>query len=163
MKKTLTCVDCRVEFTYDHRKGPTRQRCDSCTAQRKALTTAAKSRRYRERDPDRAREQWNRSNRKRLADPEHLRWKREDALRRAYGITRAEFDVLVEKQGNLCAICHGERNGPGTVLHVDHCHTTGRVRGLLCSNCNRALGMFGDDPVRLRAAADYLEKGTPHG
>jgi len=117
---------------------------------------AAKSARYRERDPERTREQTNRSNRKRLADPEHLRWKREDAMRRAYGIEPADFAALVERQGGVCAICGGPPNGPGRRLHVDHCHTSKAVRGLLCAKCNTAVGLLDDDPDRLDKAAAYL-------
>jgi hypothetical protein len=158
MKKTLTCVDCRVEFTYDHRKGPTRQRCDTCTEARRLVTTAEKSRRWREANPQRAREVWNKSNRKRLADPEHLRWKREDAMLRAYGITMPEFDALLEQQGGVCAICKGPRSGPGKRFHVDHCHNSSKVRGLLCGNCNTAIGLLADDPERAEAAAAYLRR-----
>ena len=158
MKKTLTCIDCRVEFAYEHLRGPTRQRCDNCRAKRNAETAREKARRYRERDPERAREQWNRSNRKRLADPEHLRWKREDAMMRAYGLTMADFEALLAQQGGTCAICGGGRSGPGSRFHVDHCHATGRVRGLLCGNCNTAIGLLGDDPERAEKAAAYLRR-----
>lgn len=68
---------------------------------------------------------------------------REAHLRRAYGITRADFDQMLAAQNGRCAMpfCGAtEPRGPGT-WHVDHCHTTGRIRGLLCSPCNIRLGV----------------------
>ena len=70
-----------------------------------------------------------------------------------YGLTPEDVQALWESQGRRCAIC-GRSN---IKFHVDHCHSTGRIRGLLCSNCNTAIGLFGDDPERLRSAALYLE------
>ena len=76
---------------------------------------------------------------------------------RQYGLTLEGYFDLLQKQRGGCAIC-GSPGGPDDKrLHVDHCHETGGVRGLLCSPCNVTLGMFRDDPERLRAAADYLE------
>jgi Autographiviridae endonuclease VII len=76
-----------------------------------------------------------------------------------YGLTPAQFAALLERQHGGCALC-GQLIGDGTgrSLHVDHDHETGRIRGLLCAGCNTALGKFGDDPRRLRAAAEYLER-----
>ena len=74
-------------------------------------------------------------------------------LRRRYGITAEDADHLLAGQGGLCAIC---RTAPAA--HVDHDHRTGRVRALLCFNCNGGLGQFKDDPAVLRAAADYVEE-----
>lgn len=74
----------------------------------------------------------------------------------AYGLTREELRLLLA-QHDRCAICQSPnwgKKGP----QVDHCHVTGRVRGILCLNCNNGLGRFHDDPARLRAAADYLER-----
>lgn len=156
MLKTLTCIDCRVEFTYDHRKGPTRQRCDACSIVHRKDSSRARSAKYRQDHPEKNREQQNRYNRKRLADPEHLRWKREDAMRRAYGLEPEDFAALVESQGGKCAVCKGDPNGPGTRLHVDHCHNSNRVRGLLCAKCNTAIGLLDDDPDRADALAAYL-------
>jgi hypothetical protein len=66
---------------------------------------------------------------------------------------------MLAAQGGRCAICRGDSSSsPGGVLHVDHCHTTRQVRGLLCADCNRALGQFKDDAAILRAAAEYLER-----
>ena len=78
-----------------------------------------------------------------------------------YGISQAEYEAMLAAQGGTCAICRtDEWPGKGNRPHVDHNHKTGRVRGLLCGNCNNGLGNFGEDPARLRAAADYLE-GVP--
>ncbi len=74
-------------------------------------------------------------------------------LRRRYGITAEEADAMLAAQGGLCAVC---RTAPAA--HVDHDHDTGRVRQLLCFNCNGGLGQFRDDPVVLRAAASYVER-----
>ncbi|MEU6591635.1 endonuclease VII domain-containing protein [Streptomyces sp. NPDC046881] len=77
---------------------------------------------------------------------------REDHLRRTYGITRAERDRLVTSQGGVCCICLA-----APPAHVDHCHETGRVRGVLCFSCNAALGQFKDQPEVIRRAAAYVE------
>lgn len=74
----------------------------------------------------------------------------------AYNLTKAELAVLLA-QHEVCAICDtGDwgKKGP----QVDHCHATGRVRGVLCSGCNRGLGCFADNPKSLRKAAEYLER-----
>ena len=76
----------------------------------------------------------------------------EQRLRWAYGLTPSELEDLLAKAGGRCAIC--EREAP---LVVDHCHETGRVRGMLCQRCNVALGWMEDDISRLKAAADYLQ------
>ena len=62
---------------------------------------------------------------------------------------------MLDAQDYLCAICKGGPDGRGR-LHVDHDHESGRVRGLLCSNCNLGLGKFKDDPALVREAARYL-------
>lgn len=158
MLKTPTCLDCRVEFSYEHTTGPTRQRCPECKAKRKAETDKAKAKRWRDADPERAKAMANKHNRKRLADPVFRQQARDRELRRVYGITRDELDAMLEAQGHRCAICGGERNGPGTRLHVDHCHKSKRIRGLLCAKCNTAVGLLDDDPDRAAALAAYLRR-----
>jgi hypothetical protein len=82
-------------------------------------------------------------------------------LQKKFGITLKEFTELAEKQDHRCAICKTDTpQGRGT-WHVDHDHLTGENRGLLCHNCNLALGHFQDDPEILRAAIDYLSDYTP--
>lgn len=82
-------------------------------------------------------------------------------LKRTYGISYEEYLQMLEEQGHVCAICGEEgfvmKSTHKLKLVVDHCHTTGRVRGLLCHNCNRALGLFKDSPGRLLRAVEYLK------
>ena len=90
--------------------------------------------------------------RRRRANPEALR---EDRLRRTYGITRKDYDAMVDRQGGLCALCR--RKPVEKNLCVDHCHDTHMLRLLLCDGCNTGLGKFGHNPDLLRFAADYVE------
>lgn len=78
-------------------------------------------------------------------------------LRKKYGISPKELDGMIQVQMNKCAICGREPNGKKR-LFVDHCHKTGKVRGLLCTNCNLGLGSFKDDIERLKTAIAYLER-----
>ncbi len=84
---------------------------------------------------------------------------RESNLRHSYGINLADYEAMLQGQDGVCAICHkapkGTRNGK--VLHVDHDHNSGKLRQLLCTNCNTGLGKFMDDPELLKLAAIYLE------
>ena len=73
-----------------------------------------------------------------------------------FGITREQYDEILEAQGGVCAICKEVCNS-GRRLAVDHDHETGEVRGLLCGNCNTAIGKFHDNTDYLRAAIAYLE------
>ena len=76
-------------------------------------------------------------------------------LRRRYRMTVAEYDDRLAAQGGVCAVCGGDK-GDVPNFHVDHCHRTGAVRGLLCSRCNRGLGFFGDDTKLMASAISYL-------
>jgi hypothetical protein len=81
-------------------------------------------------------------------------------LKSLYGITVSKYNELLSLQNGVCAICQTPPNMNGrtnTNLHVDHNHKTGSLRGLLCSRCNLSIGKFEDNPLLLRAAADYLE------
>lgn len=79
---------------------------------------------------------------------------KEHDLKKNYGISLAEYDSLLNEQGGRCAICSQEDEWFS--LAVDHCHDKKHVRGLLCSQCNRGLGLFKDRPELLEAAAKYL-------
>lgn len=76
---------------------------------------------------------------------------------RRHGLSYEQYTGMLAAQGDACALCGDATWAGWRGQHIDHCHQTGRVRGLLCGNCNTALGRFGDDPALLRRAADYLE------
>lgn len=79
-------------------------------------------------------------------------------LKTNYGLTLEQYDALLDSQGGVCALCGGDDPGVKGVWHVDHCHDSLAVRGLLCSPCNTGLGQFKDRPDVLRRAADYVER-----
>ena len=83
---------------------------------------------------------------------------RERHLIRKYGVTLSDYDAMLAAQEGKCAICLApEATQFKGVFHVDHCHTTGAVRGLLCRGCNHMLGVVGDDPTKLLRAVAYLK------
>jgi len=99
----------------------------------------------------------NRDKLKEYARKRHIENGAADGLRK-YGLTVEAYNAMLAQQGGGCAICGGGPNSRGRRFAVDHCHGTGRVRGLLCSKCNTALGLLDDDPLRCEAAAAYLRK-----
>ncbi|WP_428950971.1 endonuclease VII domain-containing protein [Streptomyces sp. cg35] len=86
------------------------------------------------------------------------RSQRNATLKKKYGITVDDYERMLAEQDGCCAICPSTALEESKFFHVDHCHATGRVRGLLCNACNRGLGQFADDPDRLRTAAAYIER-----
>ena len=91
---------------------------------------------------------------------EHRKWKQ--FIVKTYGITADQYYEMLALQNNACKICGSEYNnndrcGSGK-LFIDHCHTTGKIRGLLCSKCNHGLGLFNDDTDRLQRAIEYLKQ-----
>lgn len=77
-------------------------------------------------------------------------------LKKTYGLSQAEYEIMREIQGSSCDIC--AKRCEGNTLAVDHCHKSGVIRGLLCKGCNTGLGLFGDDTALLETAAIYLER-----
>lgn len=80
----------------------------------------------------------------------------EHRLRTDYGMTLDNYLNMLSKQNNCCAICGVTTQELDRRISVDHCHKTGKVRGLLCQKCNNGLGFFKDSPALLTKAADYL-------
>ena len=129
MKKCTKCGEVKpLDDFYIHNKqtGVYRKDCKECTKKRNADHTMS---------------------------PEYFR---EHHLKKTYGITLEQYDEMLEEQGNGCAICGTEEPGGRGRFHVDHCHDTGQVRGLLCMSCNTALGGFKDNTKTLLSAVNYL-------
>jgi Recombination endonuclease VII len=110
-------------------------RCEPCAARRAYGTH--KQREYRQRNP--------------------LQTKKNNLS--VYGLSYEDWQLMVTAQDNKCAACSKPELGHNQhglmALAVDHDHTTGKVRALLCHRCNRALGLLGDDPARVEALARY--------
>ena len=92
-------------------------------------------------------------------NPEHAkeikrRWK----LEKRFGITIEAYDALLQAQNYKCVICFKPQAELTKALCVDHNHSTGKIRGLLCHNCNNGLGLYYDSPANLRCAANYIER-----
>jgi hypothetical protein len=170
---TAVCPQCGGEFTYQPTTGKTRVYCSrKCTA---AHGDELKRQRGADREPRRcacgstdvagvgipacpACQKDSRS-------PAAVQRRQERERRRTlalYGLTQADYDGLVARQRNQCAVCKARKpGGPPTrkgYWHIDHDHVTGQVRGLLCSRCNLGIGHFEDDPELLAAATRYVTK-----
>jgi hypothetical protein len=142
------------------------------------------ARNWRAEHPEEAKEAYRRAHKSLMSDQERLEKKRAYArenqkrfrennwrgwysskLKSKYGITLEGYEALLKKQNGMCAICKKpekaasyRKPGARLSLSVDHCHTTGKVRGLLCANCNRGLGLFQHDRAILKSASAYLRK-----
>jgi len=93
--------------------------------------------------------------RRRQADPG--RW-HEYGLKKSYGLERGAFARMLQEQNGCCAICGTDKPGGKGRFHVDHCHDTGKVRGLLCSSCNLVIGHFHHSVSTLVSAINYLSR-----
>ena len=90
-----------------------------------------------------------------------LEIERKSKLKMTYGITVEQYDALLSKQDGKCAICAAKKPGGRTkMFFIDHCHSTGKVRGLLCMRCNTGLGLFLDNPKFLLNAISYLKENS---
>lgn len=99
------------------------------------------------------------NNRTRILERNKTRYKesnRECILRSKYGLSLEEYDTMLSEQDGCCAICRADTPGGNGRFHVDHCHSSGFVRGLLCARCNMGLGYFKDNIEVLARAIEYL-------
>jgi hypothetical protein len=127
------------------------------TKRHNQATGAERTARYRERQGDEYRIKHAAEQRLWRSTPEGKRAKKNLALRKRYGITIEQFEELAALQEGVCNICMKTLD-MGFHTHVDHCHDTGDVRGILCSGCNVAIGIFSHDPEVLQRAIAYLQK-----
>lgn len=138
-----------------------RKKCSHCkkirnskafTKGRAVCRTCRKS--YQARWFNKNREYCNR--RRRKYHKEHRVAAKFNKLLKAYNITQKEYNKLLRKQNNRCAICRAVKAGGKGAWHVDHDHETKQIRGLLCHYCNLGLGQFKDSTVLMAKAIKYL-------
>lgn len=121
--------------------------CKQCSYEKHAAYIN-KSPKHKARAAERARE-WREKN------PER---ERDNGRKSRYGMAKGAYAEMLAAQEHKCAICRSPDPGGRGSFHVDHCHSTGRIRGLLCHGCNVSIGHFQNDPNILRAAIDYLNR-----
>src|SRR5690606_37626539 len=103
--------------------------------------------------------EWNADNPERRQRANQSWRKRSGSRFKKYGITRDQYRALADSQHWRCAIC--TEPGDESTLLIDHDHGTGHIRGLLCSNCNTAIGKLRDSPDNALRAARYLKREVP--
>ena len=81
----------------------------------------------------------------------------EYALKRLYGFEVGFYNKMLKAQGGVCKVCKASHEENGRRFDVDHCHKTGRIRGLLCIRCNRGIGLLRDSVEVLKAAIKHIE------
>lgn len=114
------------------------------------MSNYEKVKEWRKRNPEKRAAQSNREGKTEYSRNKHLR--------RYYGISLEEYNTMFVNQNGSCAICEVHQSQTTKRLFVDHCHTTGAIRGLLCSQCNSMLGMAKDNQETLAKAIVYLNK-----
>lgn len=157
--RLASCVRCATEWRYKSGGGPARPLCPACETTHKRCYFCAEVKPRDEyfldknvRDGLSARcKPCSVASARRYVKPAR---RRDYRLKVTYGITQGEYERQVSEQGGCCAICQQ----PTASLHIDHCHTTGRNRGLLCNKCNTGIGLLNEDPAVLRGAIDYLAR-----
>lgn len=148
---TKFCTKCKVEYPLElfaKDKSGTQPWCKNCQAEYRKVNKAAI-------------EEYRKLY---AADPNNVSKFREANLRKSYGLTLEEYTRMYDAQQGRCAICNVPEELTKSVnktkqkrLHVDHCHKTGKVRGLLCTCCNNVLGRANDDINILLQAIEYLK------
>lgn len=97
--------------------------------------------------------------RERSKNPKYKLIQRKYKLKK-FGITLEYYEQMIKEQNNCCAICKTSQEKLTKLLSIDHDHKTGKVRGLLCGKCNRALGYFNDNIKTIEKAIEYVTKNT---
>lgn len=160
-KATHSCLGCGETDArrFGRKGGKLRARCKSCTnvenGKSRARVKASDPKAYLRRGA-----RYTRETRARRS-PEHAAALERRGRLKRYGLTVEQFDAMLLAQGNVCGICRQPKDE--RQWHIDHDHETQEVRGILCSNCNTALGLFKDDPARLAQAIEYLMRRSRDG
>lgn len=156
-KLVKTCSRCRAlkPATAEHYGASTKDGSDGLRGWCRVCVRAVSREIYhRDIEKERAR------SRERAKTPKQKAAIRRSEFKRRYGLTPERVEEMKAERNWRCDICDRDCKDapPGKILHVDHCHATGRVRGMLCPPCNKVLGMMQDEIPRLRRAIAYLEQ-----
>lgn len=153
------CTVCQKELPTSEFYGAN-AKCKPCFAKTYAPVAAKRRKERRAADPEaaRARERELYQKWKQTRPEGWRRAVRNGRLKETYGITIDDLDRMIEECKATCQICSEVQLDPYK-MHVDHCHTTGAIRGLICGKCNVGIGMFRDNPEYLIRAAEYLTRG----
>ena len=162
-----TCTKCGIEKDVNH--------FSKCKSAKDGLQSYCKvcvkeiNNKWREANPEKAKEgakKWYEANQEKHKE-NSKKWKeanpkktKENHLKRNFGITLEQYNEIFWKQKGSCAICGKHQNELNQTLAVDHDHATGKIRGLLCSNCNRAIGLLKDSPAISQEVNRYLNRST---
>ncbi len=138
MKRCTNCGDCKPQHMFGKQKA-----ANSNTWRKRAVCKECRAELRREEIKHET--------------PEQRAHRRSVRLKRTYGITVEQYNILFFKQEGRCLGCKRHQSEFALNLSVDHCHASGTVRGLLCSGCNLAIGNAKEDPITLRNLANYLE------
>jgi len=137
--------------------------CKSCLKHHRDVNKESRNKVIKEwhkNNPDKVKQSRAKSSAKNSERTRLWRLKNQDSLLISrYGITKEDYNLMFEKQNGNCAICCKHQSLFKKSLHVDHCHSTNRVRGLLCSKCNQAIGLFKDSQESMLRACKYLMGG----
>lgn len=150
-----TCSKCNLELPADRFYSKGRQ-CKSCRNEY--------AREYYKNNPEAARKRLEGVKRWAERNPEvYAKRQRRGHLKRFWNMTLEQYNEMLEKQNGVCAICKKPElstrgRSKNQSLAVDHCHDTGKIRELLCMDCNQTIGRFNDDPSWFIAASEYLVK-----
>lgn len=156
----LRCHLCKIDkdrkWKFNHRE----QHIEASTKWKKQNREKVniQTREDRKKNPEKYRK-WTKEYRDRVGD-----WRITQDIISYFGLTLEQYNKLFEDHDNLCGICKNpetrKSRTPGKIcrLSVDHCHITGKIRGLLCGACNTAIGKFKDDISLMEKAIEYLKK-----
>jgi hypothetical protein len=148
------CKQCG--FTSDFPKWLLGNTCHECTKENKRAYYRAKPEHYRALTSAYAKANPDKLKAYNARTKEYRRWR---VIEKKYGINQKDFDAMFDAQGKCCALCKTPEPNAGRFgWQIDHCHDSGKVRGILCHNCNVGLGNLRHNPRLMRTAAEYIER-----
>lgn len=166
MKRCTVCAEIKPLDQFNKSRGRPRSECKICHRAAASAWQKNNRQRYRKRqnewasrNRERCREARRRSYKKMTAEQKAKKYAAAEKrrIKNLYGLTWEDYNRLLEQQGGVCNICRiPGRTGRWDKLVVDHCHTTGAVRGLLCSGCNVAIAALGDSVEGVERALQHV-------